>query len=87
MVIQGVVFLFCCGVIISMRKELRTDYVNTIRHIRFLILFTAVFFLGSVCPYIAGILVVAALVYGLRDTWMVIRQIGEESVTHSPSDS
>ena len=86
-IIQGMICLFCCAVIFSMRKELRTDYANTIRHFRFLILFTAVFFFGSVCPYIAGILVAAAVVYGLRDTWMVIRQIGEESVTHSPSDS
>ena len=75
MVIQGLVCLFCCGVIVSMRKNLRTDYANTIRPFRFLIVFTAVFFLGSVCIYIAGLLVLAALVYGLRDTWADIRQI------------
>ena len=39
---QCVICLFCCAVIFSMRKELKTDYANTIRHVRFLILFTAV---------------------------------------------
>jgi hypothetical protein len=76
MVIQGVVCLFCCAVIISMRKELRTDHANTIRHFRFLILYTAVFFLGSACPYIVGILVLAAFIYGLRETFLHVRQIG-----------
>jgi len=74
MFIQGVVCLFCCAVIFSMRKELKADYDNTIRHFRFLILFTSIYFLGSVCIYIAGILILAAVVYGLRDTWAVIRQ-------------
>ena len=77
MVIQGVVCLFCCAVIISMRKELKTDYANTIRHFRFLILYTAVFFLGSVCIYIAGILVLAAFIYGVRETFLHVRQIRE----------
>jgi len=75
MVIQGLVCLFCCAVIVSMRKDLRTDYANTIRHFRFLIVFTSVFFLGSVCIYITGLLVLAALIYGLRDTFAEIRQI------------
>ena len=79
MVIQGVVCLFCCAVIISMRKELRTDYANTISHFRFLILYTAIFFLGSVCVYIAAPLFLAAFVYGLRDTWMVILNINDRS--------
>ena len=78
MVIQGLVCLFCCAVIVSMRKELRADYANTVSHFRFLILFTAVFFLGSVCVYIACILVLAALAYGLRDTWLTILQISRD---------
>ena len=77
MVIQAVVCLFCCAVIISMRKELRTDYTNTISHFRFLILYTAVFFLGTVCPYIVGILVLSAFIYGLRETFLHVRQIRE----------
>ena len=84
MVIQGVVCLFCCAVIISMRKELRTDYANTISHFRFLILYTAVFFLGTVCVYIAGILVLAAFVYGMRDTWKVILNINGRSDGAAP---
>ena len=78
-IIQAVICLFCCGVIFSMRKELKADYANTIRHFRFLVLFTAVFFLGSVCIYIAGILVAMALVQGLWDTWNAIRQIYEKN--------
>ena len=84
MVIQGVVCLFCCAVIISMRKELKTDYANTVSHFRFLILYTAAFFLGSACPYIVGILVLAAFVYGLRDTWTVILNINGRSDSASP---
>jgi|GEM_PF-3256815 len=71
-IIQCVICLFCCAVIFSMRKEIEAGCAETIRHFRFLILFTAVFFLGSLCPYIAGILVLAALVYGLRDTVLLI---------------
>ena len=74
-IIQCMVCLFCCAVIFSMRKEIKADYNNTIQTFRFLILFTAVFFLGSVCVYIAGILVLAALACGLRDTWKAIMQI------------
>ena len=58
-----------------MCKELKDDYVNTVRHFRFLILFTAVFFLGSLCIYIAGILLLSALVLGLRDTWEAAKKI------------
>ncbi|MBO4633665.1 MAG: hypothetical protein J5858_17250 [Lentisphaeria bacterium] len=72
---QGIVCLFCCAVIFSMRKELEADHDGVVRHLRFLILFTAVFFLGSVCIYIAGILVLAAFAYGLHDTWSEIREI------------
>ena len=72
---QCVIFLFCCTVIFTMHKEVKSDDPDTIRHFCFLILFTAVFFLGSLCTYIAAPLVLAALVYGLRDTWSVIRQI------------
>ena len=72
---QCVICLFCCAVIFSFRKELKTDYANTIRHVRFLILFTAVFFIGSACIYFAGLLVLVAFVYGLRDTWAVIKEI------------
>ena len=82
--VQGLVFLFCCAVIISMRKELRSDYVNTISHFQFLILYTGVFFLGSVCVYIAGILLLAAFAYGLRDTWIVIRNIYDRSSGAAP---
>ena len=64
-----------------MRKEIKPEDVDTIRHFRFLILFTAVFFLGSVCVYLAGLLVLAAFAYGLRDTWAVIRQIAGEKVS------
>ena len=74
-IIQGIVCLFCCAVIFSMRKELKADYANTILPFRFLILFTAVFFLGSVCIYIAGILVLTAFIYGLCGTWSEIREI------------
>ena len=70
--IQGLICLVCCGVIFSLRKDIRADYSNTIRHFRFLILFTAVFFLGSSCPYVVAILVLAAFVYGLRDTLIFI---------------
>ena len=80
--VQTIVCLFCCAVIVSMRKELRADYANTIRHFRFLIVFTSVFFLGSVCIYIAGLLVLAALVYGLHDTFAEIRQIWEKNAVH-----
>ena len=80
-IIQSVIFLLCCAVIFTMRKEIKTDDTDAIRHFRFLILFTAVFFLGSVCIYIAGLLVLAALVYGLRDTWSVIRQISGKNVS------
>ena len=73
---QCVICLFCCAMIFSIRKELKADYANTIRHVRFLILFTAVFFLGSVCIYIAGILILAAVAFGLRDTWVSIKEIG-----------
>ena len=59
-----------------MRKELVADYANTVRHFRFLLIFTSVFYLGSVCIYISAILIFAAFVYGLRDTWTVIREIG-----------
>ena len=83
MVLQGLVCLFCCTVIASMRKDLRTDYANTIRHFRFLIVFTSVFFLGSVCIYITGLLVLAAFVYGLRDTWAEIRQIWKKTPSMS----
>ena len=79
MVIQSAVFLFCCGVIFSMRKELKADYANTILHVCFLILFTAVFFIGSIWVYLAGVMVLAAFAYGLRDTWLAIRQIGSEN--------
>ena len=79
MIIQSVICLFCCGVIFSLRKELKTDYANTIRHFRFLILYSAVFFLGSVCIYISGILVAAAFVLGMWDTWNAIRQIYEKN--------
>ncbi|MBQ9337972.1 MAG: hypothetical protein IJS14_11825 [Lentisphaeria bacterium] len=75
MVIQGAVFLFCCAVIFSMRKELKTDPADTVSSFRFLILFTVVFFSGTVCPYIAGVLALAAFAYGLYDTWLVIREI------------
>ena len=71
-IIQCVICLFCCAVIFSMRRELEADHANTIRHFRFLILFTAVFFLGSYCPYVAAILVLASFVYGLRDTLLFI---------------
>ena len=77
--VQCLVCLFCCAVIFSMRKELEADYVNTIRPLRFLILFTAVFFLGSVCIYLAGIPVLAAVVCGLRDTWLTVREIQKRS--------
>lgn len=73
--IQSAVFLFCCIVIISMYKEIRTDHEGTFRHFCFLILFTAVFFSGSVWPYAVGIPVLAALVYGLRDTWGAVLHI------------
>ena len=78
-IIQSVICLFCCAVIFSMRKEIKADHDGTIRHFWFLILFTAVFFLGSVWVYIAGILVLAAFAYGLHDTWLVIRQISGEN--------
>ena len=86
MVIQGVVCLFCCAVIISMRKELKTDYANTVSHFRFLILYTAAFFLGSAWPYIVGILVLAAFAYGLRDTWTIILNIRGRSDVAAPHD-
>ena len=76
-VIQCVIFLFCCGVIFSMHREIKADRPETVRYFRFLILFTAVFFFGSLCPYIVGILVLAALVYGLRDTVQFITAPGE----------
>ena len=82
---QGVICLLCCAVIISMRKDLKEDHDNTIRHFRFLILFTAVFFLGSACIYLAGILILAAFVYGLRDTWVLIRQISGKNGIDIPS--
>ena len=85
MIIQGVICLFCCAVIFSLRKELKADYVNTIRHVRFLILFTAVFFLGSLYIYVAGLLVLAAFVFGLRDTWAVLLQINGRSGTDNLS--
>lgn len=75
MVIQGAICLFCCILICSMRRELKKDYVNTIGHFYFLILFTAAFFLGSVCPYVLWGLISAALVYGLRDIRAEILQI------------
>ena len=78
-VIQGLVCLFCCAVIISMRKELRTDYANTVSHFRFLILYTAVFFTGTVCVYIAALLILAAFVFGMRDVFAEIRQIWEKT--------
>ncbi len=81
---QCVIVLFCCAVIFTMRKDVESDDPDTIRHFRFLILFTAVFFLGSLWIYFAGLLVLAALVYGLRDTWAVIRQISGKNV--SPED-
>ena len=84
MVIQGLVCLFCCAVIISMRKELRTDYANTISHFRFLILYTAVFFSGSVCVYIAALLVLAAFVFGMRDVFAEIRQIWKKTSSPTP---
>lgn len=84
-IIQCVICLFCCAVIFSIRKELKADYANTIRHVRFLILFTAVFFLGSVCIYLAGLLVLAAFAYGLRDTVAVIRQICCKNEIDNPS--
>ena len=84
-IIQCLIGLFCCAVILSMRKELKADYANTIRHFRFLLLFTAVFFLGSLYTYIAGILILAALVFGLRDTWAVILQINGGNETDNPS--
>ena len=82
MVIQGLVCLFCCAVIVSMRKDLRNDYANTIRHFRFLLVFVSVFFLGSVCIYITGLLVLAALIYGLRDIFAEIRQIWGKTAVH-----
>ena len=86
MITQGVVCLFCCAVIFSMRKELEADYANTIRHFRFLLIFTSVFFLGSVCIYISAILILAAFVYGLRDTWTAIREIaGKTSLQNGPA--
>jgi hypothetical protein len=84
MVIQGLVCLFCCAVIISMSKELKNDYANTVSHFRFLIVFTAAFFVGSAWPYIVGILVLAAFVYGLRDTWTVIQNISGRSDGSAP---
>ena len=84
-IIQCLIGLFCCVVIFSLRKELKADYDNTIRHVRFLVLFTAVFFLGSLCVYIAGILILAALVYGLRDTWAAMREIGGRNGIDAPS--
>ena len=75
--IQCVICLFCCAVIFSMRKEIEAGCAETIRHFRFLILFTAVFFLGSLCPYVVAILVLAAFVYGLRDTLLFITAPGE----------
>ena len=80
-IIQCVIFLFSCAVIFTMRKEVKSDDPDIIRHFRFLILFTSVFFLGSVCVYIAGVLVLAAFVYGLRDTWAVILQISGGKVS------
>ena len=64
-----------------MRKEINPDDADPTRHFRFLILFTAVFFLGSACVYLAGLLVLAAFAYGLRDTWAVIRQISEKKAS------
>ena len=84
LVIQGLVCLFCCAVIISMRKELRTDYANNISHFRFLILFTAVFFSGSVYVYIAALLVLAAFVFGMRDVFAEIRQIWKKTSSPTP---
>ena len=84
-IVQGVICLFCCAVIFSMCKELKDDYVNTVRHFRFLILFTAVFFLGSLYIYFSGILILAALVYCLRDTWVSTKKIMVEC--NSPSSS
>ena len=75
MISQGIVCLFCWAVLISMRKELKADYVNTISHFRFLVIYTSIFFLGSACIYIAAVLVLAAFAYGLRDTWLAIREI------------
>ena len=86
MITQGIVCLFCCAVIFSMRKELKSDYANTVRHFRFLLIFTSTFFLGSVCIYIAAILILAAFVYGLRDTWSVIRETaGKTSLQNGPA--
>ena len=84
-IVQSLICLFCCAVIFSMRKELKADHDNTIRHFRFLILFTAVFFLGSLYIYVAGILILAALAYCLRDTWMLIREInGKNGIADRP---
>ncbi len=73
-IIQCAVFLFCCAILARMHREIRPDDADTIRHFRFLILFSAVFFLGSACIYLAGLLVLAAFVYGLRDIRIVLRQ-------------
>ena len=83
-IVQCVICLFCCSVIFSMRKEIKADHAGTIRHFWFLILFTVVFFIGSVWVYVAGILVaLPAFVYGLHDTWLVIRQICRENSSAS----
>ena len=74
-IVQCVVFLFCCAVVFSMRREIKAGYADTIPHVRFLILFTAVFFLGSLCSYAVGIFVLAAFGCGLRDTWLSIREL------------
>ena len=82
---QCAVCLFCCAVIFSMRKELEADHAGTVLHFRFLILFTAVFFLGSACIYLTALLFLAAFVYGLRDTWSEIRALNGEVDRSQPA--